>query len=216
MRLLTYNVNSEIINNIENEELYIVDIAEDIDDFIYHLNVRFYNLVILYENSLKNCIKILKSTFNVNTAFVILTDNLTTDFELKCLKNGALNVLNTPIDKNLLMAKLEAIHRDNFSNLLYFKNYFGMKREYRHVIDQKEQEIGIKGKAYEILRYLVQNKHRPPISKDELICALWEDPEMVCQNVIEVNVNQIRSKLKKNLNLDLIETVRNRGYKIKS
>ncbi len=216
MRLLTYNVNSEIINNIENEELYIVDRAEDIDDFTYHLSVRFYNLVMLYENSLKKCVNILKSTFNPNTAFVIFTDNLTTDFELKCLKNGALNVLNTPIDNNLLMAKLEAIHRDNFSNLLYFKDYFGMKREYGHVIDQKEQEIGIKGKAYEILRYLVQNKHRPPISKDELICALWEDPEMVCQNVIEVNVNQIRSKLKKNLNLDLIETVRNRGYKIKT
>jgi len=39
MRLLTYNVNSEIINNIENEELYIVERAEDIDDFTYHLSV---------------------------------------------------------------------------------------------------------------------------------------------------------------------------------
>ena len=79
-----------------------------------------------------------------------------------------------------------------------------------------DNELNIRGKAYDILRYLVQNKHRPPISKDELICALWDDPEMVCQNVIEVNINQIRAKLKKNLNLDLIDTVRNRGYKLKN
>ena len=63
--------------------------------------------------------------------------------------------------------------------------------------------------------YLYQNRFRPPISKDEMIYALWDEPEMVCQNVIEVNINQIRSKLKKRFQIDMIDTVRNRGYKLK-
>lgn len=214
MRLLSLNIKSEIIENIESRGLYIVDEAEDINDLTYHLDVRFYNLVLLYENDLNTCKRVLKSAYNLNTAFVILTDNLTNTFELECLKSGALDILKIPVDNRLLLARLEAIHRDNFSNILYYKDHFGIRREYAEVIDQNNQELGIRGKACDILRYLVQNKHRPPISKDELICAIWEDPEMVCQNVIEVNVNQIRSKLKRNLNIDVIETVRNRGYKI--
>ena len=88
-----------------------------------------------------------------------------------------------------------------------------MKKE---VVDLNNNELEIRGKAFDVLSYLFQNKHRPPISKDELINANWEDPEMVCQNVIEVNVNNIRSKLKKRFNRDFIDTVRNRGYKLKT
>ena len=114
------------------------------------------------------------------------------------------------------MARLESIHRDNFNLSIKHKEYFQIKRDDKKVLDLENNEIHIRGKAYDILRYLVQNKHRPPISKDELICTIWEDPEMVCQNVIEVNINLIRAQFKKHLNVDLIETVRNRGYKIRN
>jgi len=214
MRLVTYNIDSELVETIQNDDLYIVDVAEDLNDLLYHLSVRFYNLVLIHSNSLRNCIHALKEVFNSNTAFVILTDDLSTNFELKCFKNGAYEVLQHPIDKELLMARLEAIHRDNFNKSIKHKNYFRLKKEDRKVVDLKDNELHIRGKAYDVLRYLVQNKHRPPISKDELICTIWEDPEMVCQNVIEVNVNLIRAQLKKHLNIDLIQTVRNRGYKI--
>jgi DNA-binding response OmpR family regulator len=215
MRLVTYNIDSELVNKIQDDDLYIVDVAEDLNDLLYHLSVRFYNLVLIHSNSLKNCINALQEVFNSNTAFVILTDDLSVNFELKCFKNGAYEVLQYPVDKELLMARLEAIHRDNFNKSIKHKDYFRLKKEDKKVVDLNDNELHIRGKAYDVLRYLVQNKHRPPISKDELICTIWEDPEMVCQNVIEVNVNLIRVQLKKHLNIDLIETVRNRGYKIK-
>jgi DNA-binding response OmpR family regulator len=216
MRLLTFNIDQKVINEFEKNELYIIDQAEDIDDAIYHIQVRFYNLVLIQENNPKNCLNILKNIQSTSTAFVILTDNHSKDFELKALKRGALSVLKTPVSFELLMAKVESIHRDNFKKRLTYKEYFGIDQADKEIVDLDDNEIDIRGKAFDVLSYLVKNKHRPPISKDELIYALWEDPEMVCQNVIEVNINQIRSKLKKKLNIDIIDTVRNRGYKLKN
>jgi two-component system OmpR family response regulator len=215
MRLLSYNIAREIIEDIEHKELYIIDKAEDINDALYHLQVRFYNLVLVYENDIKNCVRMLGSTFNSNTAYVIISDNATSKFELKCFKNGALDVIKAPVDRDLLMARLETIHRDNFREILDYEGKFVLNKEYKDVFDINNRELSIRGKAYDVLNYLIQNRHRPPISKDELIYALWEDPEMVCQNIIEVNINQIRTKLKKQLGLDLIDTIRNRGYKLR-
>jgi len=215
MRLITYNIEHQFAHKLESENLYIADIAEDFNDLQYHLSVRFYNLVVFYSNNLKKCVNTLKESYNSNTAFVILTDDLSKKFQLNCLKNGAHDVLQATIDDELLMARLEAIHRDNFNRSIKHKEYFQIKREDKKVFDLENNELQIRGKAYDILRYLVQNKHRPPISKEELICTIWEDPEMVCQNVIEVNINLIRAQLKKHIKVDLIETIRNRGYKIK-
>jgi DNA-binding response OmpR family regulator len=215
MRLLTYNIDNKIINKLEDEERYIVDRTEEFDDALYHLEVRFYNLVIVREDELKNCLTLLKSTSNTHTAFVILTDKIDKKFHLKCFKNGALCVLDYPCDDELLWAKIESIHRENFFKKVYCKNYFGIDKEQKKVLDYQNNEVQIRGKAYDILVYLHQNRFRPPISKDEMIYALWDDPEMVCQNVIEVNINQIRSKLKKRFQVDMIDTVRNRGYKLR-
>lgn len=215
MRLLSLNIDNEIIQNLESNNLYIIDDVENLEDAIYHLEVRFYNLVLLNKDSLENCIEILNTVSHNHTAFVILTNTLTSKFEIQCLNNGALCVLDTNTPQDLLMAKLESIHRDNFKDTIYYKNYFGLKKEYKEVVDIKnENEITIRGKSYDILSYLLKNKHRPPISKDEILNAVWDDPELVSDNVIEVNINQIRTKLKKQYEADIIETIRHRGYRI--
>ena len=51
------------------------------------------------------------------------------------------------------------------------------------------------------------------ISKEQLLDAIWEEPELVTPNVIEVAINQIRQKMDKPLNIGTIETVRRRGYR---
>ncbi|MCD6212066.1 MAG: helix-turn-helix domain-containing protein, partial [Sulfurovum sp.] len=50
-------------------------------------------------------------------------------------------------------------------------------------------------------------------SKDEIINALWPEPEYVSDNTVEVAINQIRKKLKSTLGFQVIHTVRRRGYK---
>ncbi len=200
---------------LEENELYIVDKSEDIKDTIYHMQVRFYNLVLIQEEKLNYCLDILSQKQSTATAVIVITSNRTKDYELKCLKKGALCVIKESFCKELILAKIESIHRENFRQRLQYKDYFIIDREDKEVLSTNGEELAIRGKAYDILDYLVKNKNRPPISKEELINALWEDPELVCQNVIEVNVNSIRVRLKKSLNIDLIDTIRNRGYKLK-
>lgn len=214
MRLLTYNAKKQIVENLASNNLYITDETVEFDDAIYHLEVRFYNLVLIYEDNLNHCIKLLNTTTNRNTAFVIISEKVTKDFELLCLQNGALVVLEKEICDNLLMAKIESIHRDNFSKEFYYKDYFIISNKDQEVIDTTDNELNIRGKACDILSYLVQNQHRPPISKDEIAYALWEEPEMICQNSIEMNINQLRTKLKQRFGKNMINTVRSRGYKI--
>ena len=51
------------------------------------------------------------------------------------------------------------------------------------------------------------------VSKEQLLDAIWEEPELVTPNVIEVAINQIRQKMDKPLNIATIETIRRRGYR---
>eukprot|EP01156_Anaeramoeba_ignava_P002034 Anaeramoba_ignava/a217380_73.p5 GENE.a217380_73~~a217380_73.p5 ORF type:complete len:218 (-),score=-15.28 a217380_73:5345-5998(-) len=215
MRLLSLGIDKDIINRFDEISQYIIDEVTEFDDALYHLSVRFYNLVLIKSDSLKECLSLLRSTFNTITAFVIVTENNSKEFELKLLKNGAISVIKEPLDGELIMAKVESIHRDNFKEALFYEDYFRLNHKDKEIIDNNNEQIKIRGKAYEILSYLLKNKNRPPISKDELIYALWEDPEMVSDNIIEVNMNQIRSKLRERFSKDFIETVRNRGYRLK-
>lgn len=179
------------------------------------MQVRFYNLVLVQENELNNCLDILREKDSTATAVIIITQNKTKKFELTCLKHGALFVEKEPFCEELLLARIESVHRENFKKKTFYKEHFIIDREDKEILNVNGEELDIRGKAFDVLDYLIKNKYRPPISKDELVNALWEDPELVCPNVIEVNVNTIRSRLKKHLNLDLIDTIRSRGYKLK-
>ena len=214
MRLLSLNTEETILDNFYDSEQYIIDKAEDREDALYHLSVRFYNLVLVKSSDLKECLSLLETVHNTATAFVIITCDCSKEFELKLLKKGAMAVIKESAGIELIMAKIESIHRENFKEVLFYKDCFGVNYKEKEIIDSQNKEINIRGKAYDILSYLIKNKDRPPISKDELIYALWEDPEMVSDNIIEVNVNQIRTKLRSRFSKEFIQTVRNRGYRL--
>ena len=76
----------------------------------------------------------------------------------------------------------------------------------------KGKEIELKGKPFEVLTHLAIHKDQI-VSKEQLLDAIWEEPELVTPNVIEVAINQIRQKMDKPLNISTIETVRRRGYR---
>ncbi len=73
-------------------------------------------------------------------------------------------------------------------------------------------EIELKGKPFEVLTHLARHSDQI-VSKEQLLDAIWEEPELVTPNVIEVAINQIRQKMDKPLNISTIETVRRRGYR---
>jgi len=213
MRLLTFNIDKKLVEYME--DIYITDVADDLEDAVYHSEVRYYNLILIKENNFYSCKDILRKVNSQNTAVVFITDKTSKEFELELLKLGAISVIKTPITNELLLAKIESIHRENFQKVIPFKDRYKINIEEKSIKD-KDSKVVLKGKSFAILSYLIKNKHRPPISKDELLHVIWDEPEMVSDNVIEVNINNIRNNLKKQFNENFIETVRHRGYKVNS
>lgn len=213
MRLLAYNLNKEFLDYIQEEELYIVDVAEDINDALYHSEVRYYNLIIIDCNKPFEAKKLLKNIDEKITATIFLLDEYSKELEISLLKKGAMSVISKPTTNEYLLAKIESIHRDNFKKELFYKGIYTANLE-EQTLNSDDKKVFFKGKSFSILSYLIKNRYRAPISKDELLQTNWDEPEMVSDNVIEVNINSIRNSLKKEFNENFIETVRHRGYKV--
>lgn len=214
MRLLVYNVDEKLLNYIEKQQLYITDIAEDINDAIYHSEVRYYNMLIIECSNYFDAKKILKNINYRITATIFLVDKYTKELEINLLKKGAMSVIKKPTSNNYILAKMQAIHRENFEKELIYKNEYKANLEEKSLVNNQDKKIFFKGKSFSILSYLIKNRYRAPISKDELLQTNWDEPEMVSDNVIEVNINSIRNSLKKEFDENFIETVRHRGYKV--
>lgn len=214
MRLLSWGNNEALIVDLQEKDLYICDVAEDEADAIYHAEVRYYNAILIQTDSMAVCKRFLKIINAKTCAFIVVTQNHDKEFEVQLLKQGAISVIHMPVSNELVFAKLQSIHRENFLQRFNFKDYFIIDKENKRVVDFENNAINIKGKSFEILSYLLKNRHLPVISKDEIIGVLWDEPEMVSNNIVEVNINLIRNEIRKKFNLDIVSTIRNRGYKI--
>ena len=129
---------------------------------------------------------------------------------MDALRSCADDFVAKPFDLNVLVARIEARLRFGGTNLIEIEDLIINPDEEK--ITYKGQEIELKGKPFEVLTHLA--RHRDQIvSKEQLLDAIWEEPELVTPNVIEVAINQIRQKMDNPLDIATIETVRRRGYR---
>ena len=111
--------------------------------------------------------------------------------EIEALQAGADDYIRKPFNFDVLIARLEARLRFGGSSIIEIDNLIINPEEEK--IIYKNQEIELKGKPFEVLTHLA--RHRDQIvSKEQLLDAIWEEPELVTPNVIEVAINQIRQK----------------------
>jgi len=216
MRILIIEDNVEsgtALSNTLTAQNYQCDVAENIGDAKYYLDIRNYDLVLLawsLEN--KNTIDIV-STIKTNahkTSVIVISEREDKDSEIKALKGGADDFVRKPIDIDILLVRIEAKLRFGVSNIIEIEDLV-INPEEEKIIYQGE-EIELKGKPFEVLTHLAMHKDQI-VSKEQLLDAIWEEPELVTPNVIEVAINQIRQKMDKPLDITTIETVRRRGYR---
>jgi two-component system OmpR family response regulator len=193
---------------------YQSDQVETLSDGEYYLDVRNYDLVLmdwmLPDN--KNSIDIIPSikAKTPKTVVIVLSARDDNASEIEALKAGADDYIRKPFDFDVLLARIEARLRFGSSNIISIDDLTINPEEEK--ITYKDQEIELKGKPFEVLTHLA--RHRDQIvSKEQLLDAIWEEPELVTPNVIEVAINQIRQKMDKPLDITTIETVRRRGYR---
>ncbi len=192
---------------------YQADVAENLKDGEYYISIRNYDLGLtdwtLPDGNGIDIIMPVKSK-SPRTAVVILSDREDKESEIEALRAGADDYIKKPFDFDVLVARIEARLRFGGTNLIEIESLTINPDEEK--ITYNGEEIELKGKPFEVLTHLA--RHRDQIvSKEQLLDAIWEEPELVTPNVIEVAINQIRQKMDKPLNIATIETVRRRGYR---
>ena len=192
---------------------YQSDVVETLKDGEYYLDIRNYDLVLmdwmLPDGNSVDIIGDIKSN-TPKTVVVVLSARDDNESEIEALRSGADDYIRKPFDFDVLIARIEARLRFGGSNIIEIEDLVINPEEEK--ITYKDQEIELKGKPFEVLTHLA--RHRDQIvSKEQLLDAIWEEPELVTPNVIEVAINQIRQKMDKPLGITTIETVRRRGYR---
>jgi len=216
MRILTIGMDDDYVKRLEKElEKYficIVDNARDLYDATNFTDFRHYELVIIVDEGIRfsleryvNEVKKKKS----ETKIIVLTESI--NHQIAHFSLGVDDVLYDHCDEpDLVAARV----------LANMRQLFGTKVDIGKLvidiankkIEYDEKIVSLNGKTFDILAYLALRKQRV-FSKDEIINALWEEPEYVSDNTVEVAINQIRKRLKNILGFQVIHTVRRRGYK---
>ena len=192
---------------------YQCDHAENLGDAKYYLDIRNYDLVLLSweeEGSVNiSLIADIKKEAH-KTSVIVLSSREDKESEIEALKGGADDFIRKPLDYDILLVRIESKLRFGASNIIEIEDLL-INPEEEKIIYQGE-EIELKGKPFEVLTHLAMHKDQI-VSKEQLLDAIWEEPELVTPNVIEVAINQIRQKMDKPLGITTIETVRRRGYR---
>ena len=192
---------------------YQNDVAGKIKEGEYFLGIRNYDLVLLDwmlpDGNGIDMITKLKTTAP-KTSVIVLSARDDRNSEIEALKAGADDYVRKPFDFEVLTTRIEAKLRFGGSNIIEIDDLIINPEEEKIIYEGTEIEL--KGKPFEVLTHLAMHKDQI-VSKEQLLDAIWEEPELVTPNVIEVAINQIRQKMDKPLNITTIETVRRRGYR---
>ncbi|KIM05100.1 MAG: chemotaxis protein CheY [Sulfurovum sp. AS07-7] len=192
---------------------YQNDVAGSLKDGEYYLGIRNYDLVLLDwmlpdGNGVDIMAKLKQQT--PKTSIIVVSARDDRDSEIEALRAGADDYIRKPFDFEILLTRIEAKLRYGGSNIIEVENLIINPEEEKIIYNG--EEIELKGKPFEVLTHLAMHKDQI-VSKEQLLDAIWEEPELVTPNVIEVAINQIRQKMDKPLNITTIETVRRRGYR---
>lgn len=122
------------------------------------------------------------------------------------LNMGADDYMDKPLDNDELLARIFALYRRNQPNTRMEIEGISFDLSKKNIFyDGKPLTLTRKESA--ILFYLLQ-KRGTIVSKEELLDSLYDNPDNISSNTIDVTLGHVRKKLPVNI----IKTVKTRGY----
>lgn len=201
---------SELLQSILNKK-YPLDYAKNMDEAMAHLQAYNYGIVLLDRNlegvdiglSLITMIK----ERNPQCGILVISAYGNVEEKIEGLNLGADDYIEKPFDTNELLARINALSRRFAPTQFVFKE-ITIDLSTHHIFN-KEGVITLTKKE-DALLFTLLGRLGHVVSRDEIIDSIYEHPEDVASNTIDVMINSIRKKL----DPDLIKTVKTRGYLI--
>jgi len=214
MRILMLEDNialSELVSAYLSQH-FVVDAVTSIDSASAYIDHYFYDVVLLDRdiNGIDvgmSLIKKIKSKSSESGVIIISAYDTIAD-KISGLNLGADDYLDKPFDNDELLARIYALSR-RFQGSEHIE-IAGLQCDLSlKSLLYKGDVVSLTKKESEIFFYLLK-KRGSIVSKDELLDALYLNPQNISSNTIDVTIGHIRKKLP----IKLITTIKTRGYTI--
>ena len=150
-------------------------------------------------------IKRLRESKN-NTPVIMLTVGL---------DSGADDYIVKPFEFDELLARIRVLMRRNYglaTNVIQVDDI--VLDISKKQVTRNGENIGLTGKEYEVLEYLMKNKESI-LSRDQILNHVWDYDYDGASNIVDVIIKNIRKKLDNGTDKTIIYTKRGLGYFVK-
>ncbi len=155
----------------------------------------------------------------INTPILVLSALGESDDKVKALDYGADDYLAKPFHFKELVARINALTRraklkyDEVPTILQcddLKLYIDM-----HKVERGAQEIKLTLQEFKLLKLLMENENKV-ISRTQILDTVWGINYDTNTNVVDVYISYLRNKIDIEGHTKLIETIKGRGYMIRT
>ncbi len=189
---------------------FVIDTVAKFCEACDYIDQFTYNVVLLDRNlddrdiGMQLIEKIKKKDHK--TGVIVISAYDTIADKIQGLDMGADDYLEKPFDNEELRARISALSRRHHSlPFIEIENLFC--DTLTKTVNYEGNEILLSKKESELFFYLLQQRGTI-ISKEELLNALYLNPQNISSNTIDVTLANVRKKLP----FSLIKTVKTRGY----
>ncbi len=207
----------EQLKNALNKQGYAVEQAFDGEDGLYYASEYPIDMAIIDLGLPKlNGLDLISKLREQDKEFpiLILTARSRWQEKVEGLSRGADDYLVKPFQVEELLARVNALLRrsSGFSSPLITKGPIELNSNSK-VIKLHGAEVELTAYEYKVLEYLMMNPEKV-VSKTELTEHIYEQDHDKDSNVLEVFIRRLRKKIDPDGELQPIETLRGRGYRI--
>jgi len=189
---------------------WIIDTASEVAEVKYYLDAYHYGVIVLDRTFHGTDASYELITYakhkNPQQSILILSALGSIDDKVQGLEMGADDYLEKPFDIKELRARIGALSR-RFSPKTLVVEDFEIDRE-RQTIFREGHSIVLSKNEHSCFFYLLSRGD--VASRDDIMDALYDNPQNITPNAIDELVARLRKKLSKTL----IKTIKTRGYLI--
>ncbi len=210
---------AKIIKKKLERENFTADVVFDGEAAIDKTIVNDYDLIILdIMLPKKSGLEVLEELreWKDKTPVLILTARDSIKDKVKALNMGADDYLTKPFAFEELIARMKTIFRrgvKEHSNIL--KNGDLVLNTINYTVNRGNEKIDLTSKEYSLLEYLMRNRGHI-LSRAQIEEHVWGYMSGNNTNIVDVYIRFLRKKVDENYQNKLFETVRGRGYRMRS